>query len=143
MTALTEICPNEGKDWIAQHALSGASLFLTLLKGATVAGGDISATSTLAALTTASKLATGTGLARIAATLGSSVNGVMSTPTKTFSNGAATDWPLVTSYGLASASSGGVLIYVWDIPDGADMTIAGSSLVIPVQDIFLFNPGES
>lgn len=138
----TEIAPNEGKDWIATHAISGASLWVTLIKAVSVGAGTITATSTRSGL--AADEFTGTGFARIAITLGASSNGIIDVPSKTFGPTASTDWPNNgKAYALVSAATLGVFIYIWDMSTTRDMSAAATSLILPDNSLFLFNVGES
>lgn len=132
----TELAPNEGKQYIGLNAVSGRTVYCGMIFGQTVAGGTITATSTLAGLQE------DTGVARVSAVLGAmNSSGIIVFPGVTMVSAAgahAND----QAWFIASAASGGVAIYVWDIGATLDMTVVGSQAIVPVLNYFFKNPGE-
>jgi len=137
----TEICPNEGKDWIGGNAIAGASLYAFLIRTKTVGAATIIAETVQSDLTEA----TGTGYARQSVTMGSITDGILQIPTFSWSTGAATNWPSdITAWGLTDAPSGaGTVVYVWDTSTTRNMASAGRTLTVPTCFWFFFNPGEA
>lgn len=136
----TELSPAQGLQQVATVALSGATVYWFLVFGQTVAGATITSSSTLAGL----QEETGTGYARSAVTVGVAVNGIMSVPGTSFTNGSNLNWHTnVSACGIATLASGGVAIYVWDLGGGSVnmQALANNTLLIPSVNIFVENPG--
>lgn len=138
----TEICPNEGKDWIATHAVSGATVYAFLIFGSTIAGSGITATTVLSTLQTTHE-ETGTGYARQTLTMGTSTDGIMAIPTLSWNTGSATNWHTnCQAWGIATNITAGVALYYWDLSATRNMSGASTTLTIPTLDFFFLNPGE-
>jgi hypothetical protein len=135
----TELALVEGLHFLKGNAMDSRTVYGFLLFGQTVAGGQITSSSVLSAL----QEETGTGYARVVVVLGADTNGIQIVPSWALNPGAATDWHSTASaVGIASASSGGVGIYVWDLGGGSyDMSKANNNLAIPSVNFFVENPG--
>jgi hypothetical protein len=131
-----EICPNEGKQYALDNVLSGATVYCGVIYGQTVAGGTITATSTLATLQE------DTHITRVSAVLGAAdATGVMAFPgvTMTAASGAQAN---AQAWFIATAATLGKALYIWDLSATRDMSVAGSEIIIPALNVFLKNPGE-
>lgn len=142
----TELIPNEGKQYVGQNAISARTVFAGLIFGKTIGAGTITAASTLAAIANEESGvgSGGTPYARQSIAL-SAMNstGTLTVPSTTWNPGNATDWHNnVTAWFIASAGSGGVFIYVWDLAATRDMSKANANLVIPAVSWFFKNVGE-
>lgn len=142
----TEIAPNEGKLYVGQNAISARTVYAGLIFGKTVGAATITATSTLATIGNEETGAGsgGTPYARQSIALGTmNSSGVLVVPSTVWNPGNATDWHNnVQAWFIASASSGGVFIYVWDLTATRDMSKANANLTIPAVNYFFKNPGE-
>lgn len=138
----TEICPNEGKDWIANNPVAGATVYAFLLAGVTIEGGDIEAITDLSAIDDFEE--SGTGYARLPLTMGASTNGIMAIPAVQWDSGLASDWqPDCQAWGIATHATAGVALFYWDLSVSRNMSNPDSILTIPTLDFFLMNPGEA
>jgi len=138
----TELCPNEGKDWICNNVIAGATVYGFLLFGKTVAGSTLTATTDLSAIQSGSE-ENGTGYTRKSVTLGSSTDGIMAIPTYNWTTGSATNWHSnCQAIGIATHATAGVALYYWDLSATRNMSAASTTLTIPTLDIFFLNPGE-
>lgn len=142
----TEICPNEGKLYLGTSFISSRTVYHGLLFSKTIGAASITASSTLATLGTEETGAGsgGTAYARQSASLGAmDSTGTLTVPSVTWNPGNATDWHNnVAARFIASAASGGVFIYVWDLAATRDMSKANANLVVPAVSFFYKNPGE-
>lgn len=135
----TELALVEGLQYAAAHTMSGGTVYAGLIHTKTVGAGTITSAATLAGL--ASEVS-GTGYARQALTLGAASSGIIVVPSVTWNPASATDWNTdVTACFIASAASGGVAIFVWDLSASRDMSKANANLVIPSTNYFFENPG--
>jgi hypothetical protein len=138
----TELCPNEGKDWIANNPVAGASVYAFLLAGVSVELADITALTQLSVLQATAE-ETGTGYARQTVTMGASTDGIMEIPTLGWDTLSATDWSTdVMAWGIATHITAGVALFFWDLSGSRPMNVAGATLDIPALDFFFMNPGE-
>lgn len=138
----TELCPNEGKVWLEENALSGASLYIALFYGVTIANGDIDALTELASLQATAE-ENGTAYTRKAVTLGAAdIDGIIAIPQVVFDNSGNANWHTETARALVTHATAGVAVYYWDLSSTYNMAIASSTLTISACDIFMLNPGE-
>jgi len=138
----TEICPNEGKDWIANNVIAGATVYAFLLYGITIAGSGITAITDLSTIQSTAE-ETGTGYARQSFSMGASTDGIMAMPTFSWSTGSATNWHTnCQAIGIATHVTAGVALYYWDLSTTRNMHAASTTLTIPTLDFFFLNPGE-
>lgn len=135
----TELAPVEGLQYAAANAMSGRTVYAFLYRTKSVGAGTLTSSSTMASVTEESW----TSYARQAIVLGTASSGIMAVPSTTWNPGAATDGHSdVTGWGINSASSSGVAIFLWDFQGGAvDMSKANANLVIPSVNYFLENVG--
>ncbi len=135
----TELAPLEGLHYAKANTMDSRTVYTFLVYGETVNAGTITSASVLSGLTEEN----GTGYARQGVSLGVDALGIQTVPATTWNPGSNTNWHSnVSAYGIASASSGGVAIFVWDLGSGPfDMSQANSSLVVPAVDYFFENPG--
>ncbi len=135
----TELSLLEGLHYVKGHAMDGATVYAFLVYGETVGAGSITSASTLSGLNEEN----GTGYARQAVSLGADALGIQTVPATNWNPGVNTNWHSnVSAYGIASASSGGVAIFVWDLISGPfDMSQPNSVLSIPSVEYFFENPG--
>ena len=138
----TELCPNEGKDWIANNPIAGATVNAFLLFGVTIQDGDITALSVLSTLQPGAE-EDGTGYARQSVTIGSSTDGIMLIPTVGWDVGVASDWHSnATAWGISTHATSGIALFYWDLSGQRPMNVPGATLDIPSLNFFFMNPGE-
>ena len=134
----TELAPVEGLQYAATNVMSGATVYAGLIYGQTVAAGQITSSSTLATL----QEENGTSYARAQITLGVASQGIMLVPGNDWNAGNHSNWhSTVKACFIASALTGGVAIFIWDLGLTADMSLPFSDLAIPAVNYFLQNPG--
>lgn len=137
------IATTEGLHYMKANAMDGRTVYGGLIFGQTIAGGDITSVSALAALAEEASA----GYARIAAVLSADANGIQTVPSVVFQN-LSNAWHVNESvFFIASALAGGVGLYYWDFQTGSggappyDMTILQSQITTPVVSFFYENPG--
>jgi hypothetical protein len=136
-----EICPNEGKVWVATNVISGATVYAGLIYGQTVAGGQITALSLLTGLQEENS----TGYARMPLTLGAvDPSGIIAIPGYTWNNGANAWRNNEMAWFISNLSTPGTgkAIFVWDLAATRDMSTPGTSFPVGSLNWFFANVGE-
>jgi hypothetical protein len=139
----TELCPNEGKQYLQKNVISGTTVRAFMLHGVTIAAGGITALTTLATLQ-ATREETGTGYSRQAVALGvADANGIIVIPQVIFDPLGNTGWSTAESaWGIATSPTAGVALYYWDFSATHNLSAGTNSIRIPTLDFFYINPGE-
>jgi hypothetical protein len=139
----TTLTTTEGLHYLKGHNMDGATVYMGLIFGQTIAGGNITSISTLAGLAEE----TSTGYARLATVLSADANGIQTVPSQTFQN-LSNAWKTnETVCFIASALTVGVGLYYWDFQTGSggappyDMSVLQSQIVTPIVSWFYENPG--
>lgn len=124
--------------------MSGATVYGGVIYGQSVGAGTITSASALASL----QEENGTGWARVPIVLPASSSGIIAIPGWAVNPGSATNWhSTVYSAFIASALSGGVALFIWDLQAGggftppADLSKQNANLEIPSVNWFVENPG--
>ncbi len=135
----TELAPVQGLHYAKLNILNNITVYAFLVYGQTVNAGSLTSSSVLASMNEE----TGTGYARQAVSLGTDSNGIQTVPAVTWNPGSASDWhTTVSACGIASALTGGVALFIWDLQGGPyDMSPPNTNLAIPAVNYFFQNPG--
>lgn len=134
------ICPNEGKQYTGQNAVSARTVYAGLIYGQTIAGATITATSQLGV---SIQEEFGTGYARQAVVLGAmDSSGIIAVPAVNWANAGQAWQTTVSACFIASALTGGVALYVWDLNGGPYNMAIPATLAVPGVNYFFVNVGE-